>query len=178
MRVISGRLGGRKLKGAVDKRSTRPVTDSVKEAIFNILGNVSGDRVLDLFAGTGSFGIEALSCGAKEVVFIDHDREAVKSIKENLFSLGLKASVHKEPVKKSLQKLEGKFDLIFVDPPFSGDLARETLEDLGQLNFLSRQGIVIVRCHLKKSLPGEVGGLRLGRKEKYGENVVYFYSEN
>ncbi len=175
MRVIGGKVKRRKLKG-IGKRTTRAITDRIKESIFDILGDVSGRRVLDLFAGTGSLGIETLSRGAGEVVFIDSDRECVRTIRKNLLALGLKAPIYGEDIRKGLEKLPGKdFDLIFVDPPFTSNLAETTLKDLDRLKLIDREGIVIVRHHSKESLPEKVGELKLDRRRKYGENIVCFY---
>ncbi len=176
MRIIGGKLKGHKLKG-IGKRTTRAITDRVKESIFDILGDVSGRRVLDLFAGTGSLGIEALSRGAREVVFIDCDRGCVKTIRRNLSTLGLKAHIYGEDIGRGLRKLPAKeFDLIFVDPPFKSNLAEQTLENLNQFKLIASEGVVVVRHHSKKSQPERVGGLKLSRREKYGENIVCFYN--
>jgi 16S rRNA (guanine(966)-N(2))-methyltransferase RsmD len=187
MRVIGGKVKGHKLRG-IEKRTTRAVTGRIKESIFDILGDVSGKRVLDLFAGTGSLGIEALSRGAREAVFIERDRVCVRTIRKNLSVLGLRARIYAEDVKRGLKRVaEKKFDLIFVDPPFakpvrngifngSGSLAEETLKELAQSKLVDKQGLVIVRHHSKQSLPEEIGGLILGRAEKYGENIVRFYN--
>ena len=142
MRVIGGKVKRHKIKG-VGKRTTRAVTDRIKESVFAILGDISGKRVLDLFAGTGSFGIESLSRGAVEAIFVDNDRECVRTIRKNLSTLGLKANVYAGDVRSRLKRgglkmigskkyqergcprvLGGRkrFDLIFVDPPFAGSV--------------------------------------------------------
>ena len=176
MRIIGGKLKGHKLKG-IGKRTTRAITDRIKESVFDILRNVDGKRVLDLFAGTGSLGIEALSRGAREVIFIDRDRGCVKTIRRNLRVLELEAHIYAEDVKRGLRKLPSeKFDLVFVDPPFTSNLAEQTLKDLDGLKLIDSEGVVVVRHHSKESLPEKVGGLKIGRREKYGENIVCFYS--
>lgn len=176
MRVTGGKLKGRRLKGVKKTTVTRAVTDSIKESIFAILGDISGRKVLDLFAGTGSFGIEALSRGAEKAVFIDCDRDSVKTVRENLESLGLNAVVSTGDVMKRLKKLASKFDLVFIDPPFSSNLAVSALEELSNLKLVSVNGDVVVRCHHKRFLPEKVGRFQLERSERYGENSMYLYS--
>lgn len=118
MRVISGSARGRKLKSP-ENYDIRPTTDKVKESVFNIIQfDIEGRRVLDLFAGTGQLGIECLSRGAAEAVFVDGSRESVKIVKENLKSCGMSAPVFQEDALSFLRRA-GKFDLIFVDPPMT-----------------------------------------------------------
>ncbi len=122
MRVISGRLGGRPL-AAPRGSSTRPTSDRVREALFSILGATATDdaRVLDLFAGSGALGIEALSRGAAEAVFVDSAAAAVAVIRRNLDSLGLSAEVRRAKVLAylhSARSLPRQYDLVFLDPPY------------------------------------------------------------
>ena len=192
MRVIAGEAKRHKLKGTA-RKTTRAITDRIKESIFGILGDISGKRVLDLFAGTGSLGIEALSRGAREVIFVDRDRNCAKLIKENLslFTGNLHATVYTSDVKNGLKRLGRsgeKFDLIFVDPPFGSSvgatcppsgrrgLLAQTLKDIERFKLVSGEGIVIARHHNKQELPEKAGRLILSRMEKYGENVVCFYN--
>jgi len=119
MRVVAGELRGRRL-AAPAGRSTRPTADRVREALFSILGDISGLRVLDLFAGSGALGIEALSRGASEAVFVDSSRRAVTAIEGNLKALALHAAVHR---RDALAFLGGAvrgpgYDIAFVDPPY------------------------------------------------------------
>ena len=121
MRVITGLAGGRKLKSP-DGDAVRPTADQVKQAIFNILQfDVEGRRVLDLFGGTGQMGIEALSRGAKEAVFIDASRTSAALIRENLKICGMKAAVLQTDALQYLSRGE-RFDIIFVDPPYDAGL--------------------------------------------------------
>jgi 16S rRNA (guanine(966)-N(2))-methyltransferase RsmD len=123
MRVIAGRLGGRRLK-APRGRATRPTSDRVREALFAMLGDVHGARVLDLFAGTGALGIEALSRGAGRAVFIEHDAAAVAVLSENLAALDLgpdAAEVRRAEVLaalRSARRAKETYDLLFIDPPY------------------------------------------------------------
>lgn len=177
MRVIAGQAKGHKIRGT-SRRATRAITDRIKESVFSILGNLSGKRVLDLFAGTGSLGIEALSHGAEEALFIDKDRECVRLIKKNLSSLCMSGTVYPLTARTGLKRLGQKgerFDMVFVDPPFETELAEKTLKQLDELNIVRSGGIVIARHHAKTVLPETTGKLLLKRREKYGESIVCFY---
>jgi 16S rRNA (guanine966-N2)-methyltransferase len=123
MRVIAGELGGRHLQ-APPGRSTRPTSDRVREAVFAMLGDIHGARVLDLFAGTGALGIEALSRGARTAVFVEHDARAARVLGENLDRLGIPshaADVRRLDVLVALRdarKRRETYDLVFIDPPY------------------------------------------------------------
>ena len=119
MRVVAGQLRGRRLS-APPGRTTRPTADRVREALFSILGDMDGLRVLDLFAGSGALGIEALSRGASEAVFVDISRRATVTVEANLESLGLAAEVHQRDAMAFLGRAAGSvpFDLVFLDPPY------------------------------------------------------------
>src|SRR5437879_11987434 len=122
MRVIAGALGGRRLKSPRG-RVTRPTSDKVREAVFALLGDVAGTRVLDLFAGTGALGIEALSRGAAVAVFVERQRGAVRVLSDNLSSLGLdpaEAQERRAAVPDALRRARGSeetYDLVFIHPP-------------------------------------------------------------
>ena len=121
MRVVAGAFRGRRIE-APRGRATRPTADRVREALFSILGPVDGFTVLDLFAGSGALGIEALSRGAAEAVFVDHDSRAVAAVERNLAAVGAEARVHRRDALGWLAAAarEGlTFDLVFVDPPYS-----------------------------------------------------------
>ena len=117
---MAGAYGGRRLEAPRGK-ATRPTSDRVREALFSILGPAAVDRarVLDLFAGSGALGIEALSRGALEAAFVDSDARAVAAIRRNLAALGAEAAVHTRDVFAWLASAGGEFDLVFADPPYS-----------------------------------------------------------
>ena len=117
MRVVAGEFRGRRLAAPRGAR-TRPTADRVREALFSILGEVSGARVLDLYAGSGALGIEALSRGAESAVFVERDPRAVAAIERNLESLGLRQTVLKQDAVRFMARGEGTFDLVFCDPPY------------------------------------------------------------
>jgi len=120
MRVVAGELRGRHLRGSVD-RGTRPTADKVREALFSILADVSGLRVLDLFAGSGALGIEALSRGAASAEFVERAPRAVAALRRNLADLRLEARVHRADALDFLRRAQARgatYDLVFCDPPY------------------------------------------------------------
>jgi 16S rRNA (guanine966-N2)-methyltransferase len=117
VRVVAGEFRGRRLAAPRGAR-TRPTADRVREALFSMLGDVSGARVLDLYAGSGALGIEALSRGAESAVFVDRDPRAASVIERNLSSLGLEQEVVRQDAVRFLGRGEGTFDLVFCDPPY------------------------------------------------------------
>lgn len=158
MRVISGKFRGKRLFAPADNR-IRPTTDRIKESVFNILSSrraVEGARVLDLFSGTGALGIEALSRGASEVIFVDIDRDSLELTRRNLLHVKADAAAwrtyHAE-YKTALKKLEGQaFDLIFIDPPYSAVPKIDCIEIIGQSNILSKTGLIVFEHSAKNSL--------------------------
>jgi 16S rRNA (guanine966-N2)-methyltransferase len=175
MRVISGKAKGRKLKvPKTDK--VRPTQDKVKEALFNILQDVRNLKILDLYAGAGAIGIEALSRGANEVVFIE---QRPKLVHENLELTGLPGGrVYGTTVAtalKVLNKHSEKFDIIFLDPPYDTDEALVTLNNISAFDILTPQGLVIAEHRMQKQLPETIGGLQRSDQRKYGQTVLSFY---
>jgi 16S rRNA (guanine966-N2)-methyltransferase len=119
VRIVAGSFKGRRLH-APPGHSTRPTADRVREALFSILGPLDGERVLDLFAGSGALGIEALSRGAAAAVFVDNDVRAIEAIARNLDAVGVPAPVHRRSALGYLRNAsDGPFDLVFLDPPYS-----------------------------------------------------------
>ena len=119
MRVVAGEFKGRRLVAPRGRR-TRPTADRVREALFSMLGDVSGARVLDLYAGSGALGIEALSRGAESAVFVERDRAALAALERNLEATGAPGEVRRQDVARFLERQEGTFDLVFCDPPYDG----------------------------------------------------------
>ena len=159
MRVISGILKGRKLFLPLDK-NTRPLKDSTKEAIFNIIQhstklnfNNKIKNVLDVFSGTGSFGLECLSRGSKEVYFVENYQPAIKILKKNIVNLGLEKKckiIDEDFLSKNIYKnLDKKFDLIFLDPPYNQRNITILLNNIIRINFLKNDGLVIIHRHKK-----------------------------
>jgi 16S rRNA (guanine966-N2)-methyltransferase len=121
LRVVAGAFKGRPLRAARG-RATRPTADRVREALFSMLGDVSGARVLDLYAGSGALGIEALSRGAASALFVERDARAVAAIQRNLGSVGVEAEVRRQDALRFLAHAEGPFDLVLIDPPYDSAL--------------------------------------------------------
>ncbi len=154
MRVISGKYKGRKLVASSDN-SVRPTTDRIKETIFNILlsrGYPYGCRVLDLFAGSGALGIEALSRGASEVVFCDVSPFSVKVINKNLSGITEKFFVIRADYKQALLKLNGKFDLVFLDPPYDLNVIEDAINLMHQNGLLAPNALILAEQNSKNSL--------------------------
>lgn len=181
MRVISGNKKGQKLL-SLKRRKIRPTSDKVKGAIFNILGDVEGEKVLDLFAGSGALGIEALSRGAGEVVFVDDSLASANLIRSNLEKLGFegKGQVVKKNVLGFLgsknEPAFGGFDLILADPPYGKGICQVILEKLSKKSFLNPEGIVVIEHHKKEKIE-EGKKLVLLKQRRYGDTLVSFFRE-
>ncbi len=179
MRVISGIAKGRKLK-AVPGETTRPVTDRVKEAVFDILGtNVRGARFLDLFAGTGGVGIEALSRGAREAVFVEKGRKALDTIRFNLEHTRLsdRGRVARVDVFDFLNGAPRAFDYIYVAPPQYKDLWSATLHAIdAQPAWLDDDGEIIVQIHPREYRPIALRHFEPIDERRYGRTLVLFYA--
>jgi len=180
LRVISGVARGRKLKEPVGF-SIRPTTDMVKESVFNIIQfDVEGRRVLDLFAGTGQLGIEALSRGAKSAVFVDSRLEAVKLIWENIKICGFTdmATVY---TRDAMRYLGGgddeKFDLIFLDPPYNTLLPGKTISKIIEFDKLNRNGIIICEIKADSVAPTVEPPFYLHKEYTYGSVKIARYEQ-
>lgn len=177
MRVITGTARGKRLR-ELPGLDTRPTTDRVKEGLFNIIQfDVEGRRVLDLFAGTGQLGIEALSRGACRCDFVDQALAAVKVVRENLRSCGLErqAAVYQRDFLDFLKGTQEKYDLVFLDPPYaSGDLER-ALEYIAEIDIVSRNGIIICESPADKVLPELPQPYQKGREYRYGKIKITVY---
>jgi 16S rRNA (guanine966-N2)-methyltransferase len=179
MRVIAGELGGRRLH-APRGRATRPTSDRVREALFSMLGGLDGALVLDLFAGSGALGIEAISRGAQRAVFVERDASALRALRGNLASLGLsgaRAEVRGADALAALGSARGlkeTYDLLFIDPPYdrAGELGPELSEALPPL--LGPAARVVVesdrRVPLELTLP-------LHRERRYGDTSIRIHQQ-
>lgn len=179
MRVIAGRLGGRRLQ-APRGRCTRPTSDRVREAVFSMLGPLGGERVLDLFAGTGALGIEALSRGARHAVFVERDAGAAHVLERNLSALELGPDVARTRradalgALRSARSAKETYDLVFIDPPYSraGELAAELSEVLPPL--LAAGARIVVesdrRSPLELAMPVE-------RRRRYGDTSITIHRQ-
>jgi 16S rRNA (guanine966-N2)-methyltransferase len=175
MRIIAGAARGRRLaspRGA----ATRPLTDRVREALFSSLGSeVIGARVLDLYAGSGSVGLEALSRGAASAVFVERDRRALDALRRNIAAVGLGGEVVADDVDRYLAHHRTTADLAFVDPPYALPLA-SVLQVLDRLEpNLTDRATVVVHRRKGDEPPHEAGSLALVDRRRYGDAEVWRY---
>ncbi len=177
MRVISGSLGGRDLGSVPD--GVRPTSDRVRESLFSILGSVQGLRVLDLFAGTGALGLEAVSRGAASVVFVERSRRVVRVLRRRIRQLGLEegdelrvvAIEARKAIKRLSQEDGAAFDLVFMDPPYAEGDRVGTLEALFSSAILYDQSMVVVEAPKGHPLP-PVTGSRVLEERRYGDTTL------
>ncbi|MGE6631274.1 16S rRNA (guanine(966)-N(2))-methyltransferase RsmD [Bacillus sp. NPDC077027] len=180
MRVISGTKKGRSLK-AVPGQSTRPTTDKVKESIFNMIGPYfDGGWALDLFAGSGGLGIEALSRGFDHCIFVDRDMKAVQTVKANLAALELteQSEVFRNDAHRAVaavSKRDESFRAIFLDPPYKDQKLKHLLELIEKRELLSEDGFVMCEHDKDVILPKESGLLEISRQEIYGLTGITIY---
>lgn len=189
MRIISGTVRGRRLftpgrgKGV---SAIRPTADRVRESLFNILADAAtGGVTLDLFAGTGALGIEALSRGSSRAVFVDTSQDAIQLVKRNLDVCGLsdRATVLRRDLMKGpsfLRKIMpvGGFDLVFVDPPYRRGISVKILRYLGKYQLLSKDGLLVAEEAADIELPDDVEGLQQSDRRVYGDTAICFYRNN
>jgi 16S rRNA (guanine966-N2)-methyltransferase len=180
MRITAGEHRGRRLQSPKGFR-TRPTSDLLRQAIFNVVGaRIQGARVLDLFAGTGALGLEALSRGATAATFVEQDRTALTSLQANLSNLGLSARARIVP-EEALAALAGlarageQFDCVFLDPPYAGDLARRCVETLAPGEILSENAVLVVQAFHRTELSPRIGILSQAWRRRYGETRLTLY---
>ena len=178
MRIISGSARGAKLNAPSSDMPVRPTTDRVKEALFSAIQFDIHGKVLDLFAGTGQLGLEALSRGADFVVFCDHDARCVSLIKENILKVRCQDRSRVKLIdykRYVLRECTDVFDIVFVDPPYKTGLSDKALAYLGQGRILSGDALVIVECSADEDKPDQIGVLRLRKRYKYSNVSVLIY---
>jgi 16S rRNA (guanine966-N2)-methyltransferase len=181
MRVVSGICKGRPLK-AVPGNTTRPTTDKVKEALFNMIGPYfQGGIGLDLFAGSGGLGLEALSRGLDKVIFIDRDIKAIQTIHENIKACKFeeKAEVYRNDADRALKALikrELQFDYIFLDPPYKLQQLVSLMEKMDEQKLINKGGVIVCEHSHTVQLPGKVGEFIQIKHEEYGIIAVTIYS--
>ncbi len=178
MRVISGSARGRKLKGP-PSHATRPMTDKLKGAVFNSLASLGVEpvHVLDLFAGTGSIGIEALSRGAESADFVDMGREPCTVIRTNLKTTGFdgKSTVHQMSVSTYIARASKTYDMIFIDPPYADPEIIPTLAKLEQSGLVQSGTIVVLGHSPRVSPPDQLGRLEALRHRCHGDTCFSIY---
>lgn len=183
MRISAGEHRGRRLQSVKGSR-TRPTSDLLRQAVFNVLAaRIQGAQVLDLCAGTGAVGVEALSRGAATATFVERDRRAVGTLRSNLASLRLapRGRIVAGDVVQALKRLRAAgetFDCIFLDPPYAeGELAGRCIEILADGTLLSDNGALVTQTFHKTMLPDRVGALRRIWGRRYGESRLTLYGK-
>ena len=179
MRVVGGIAKGRNLASPAIP-GARPTLELVRGAIFNILGSnlIEGARIADLFAGTGSLGIEGLSRGAAGADFVEQHPRQCAVIRSNLESTGLsnRGQVHCMKVERALQVLKGPYGVVFMDPPYRLKTLDPVLETLAQSGLMEAEGVVVVGHSKRLGLKERYGSLSKVRSRRYGDSVVDFFS--
>ncbi len=179
MRVISGKLKGRKIIG-YDIEGTRPTMDRVKESLFgSIQEYIDNSIVLDLFAGSGNLGIEAISNGASRCYFIDNNKKCIKVIQDNIKQFGIEnqAIIIQNDYQKVLEYFKDNsimFDIIFVDPPYQYKIMNEILDKVRDYNLLNNDGVIILEYSFDK-LSDNINGYHLLKYKKYGDKFISIY---
>jgi 16S rRNA (guanine(966)-N(2))-methyltransferase RsmD len=160
---------------------TRPTSDLLRQAIFNVVGaRIQGARVLDLYAGTGALGLEALSRGAADATFVERDQDALASLKTNLATLGVAARsrVVTHDALTALERLARageRFDCVFLDPPYAGDAAARCVETLAPGRILGDNALLVVQAFHRTELPERIGTLRRAWQRRHGETRLTLY---
>lgn len=181
MKIVAGKNRGNKLKSPKGL-SIRPTSQKVREALFDIIGTpIQGASFLDLFAGTGAVGIEALSRGVKKVVFIEKELKCVKIIKENLKKTKncQNAAVYKMDYLSGLKLLAKKnclLDYIFLDPPYNMGLANISLSEISKLPILNKNSFVIAQHYKREAVKDKLNNLKLFKQKIYGECCLSFFN--
>ena len=181
MRIIAGRSRGRRLE-SLKGDTTRPTGSRVKQTLFDILAaDIPGSRFLDVFAGGGGIGLEALSRGAARVVLVDESAAAAAAIRRNaqlLAEAGGEVRVFRQDARLALQALAAageRFDVVFLDPPYASDLYEPLLEEIGSVRLLAPGAVVVAEHFHKRSLPETIGGLARARSVRVGDHRLTFY---
>ena len=179
MRVITGTARGRRLE-TLPGEETRPTAERVKEGLFSAIQfDIEGRRAVDLFAGSGQLGIEALSRGAESAVFVERRKDALQAVRENLEACGFsdRARVVNGDAMSYLKSGE-KFDLIFLDPPYASGLLEQALEDIVRFDICRRHGIIVAESAADKTLPPLSSPYSIYREYRYGKIKLTVYHRN
>jgi 16S rRNA (guanine966-N2)-methyltransferase len=181
MRIIAGKYRSMLIKAPKDAE-VRPTKDRIREALFNIIKeHINGAAVLDIFSGSGAFGIESISRGAESAIFVDSEKMCIETIEENLKALGVEAGIAhliRMDAFKAIDKLYNdgnKFDIILLDPPYYEDMAKKCLIKLGERDILKPRCIIVVEHHKKDILPASTGNITSYRTVRYGDIWLTFY---
>jgi 16S rRNA (guanine(966)-N(2))-methyltransferase RsmD len=178
MRVIAGSARGLRLT-APPGQDIRPTLDRVRESLFNILmPRIEGARFLDLFAGTGANGIEALSRGAQHAVFVEKDRQALVAIRNNLLQtrLAKAGEILVLDLPRQMERINGSFDIVFADPPYAFDAYSELLEGIANHGLIAEKGLLVIEHARRAALHAVYGALERIRETRYGDTRLSFYA--
>ena len=177
MRVISGKARGVVLK-TPEGLQTRPTADRVKEALFSIIQfDLPAAKILDLFSGTGQLGIEALSRGAADAVFVDESEKACALIRENLKRTKLNGRVLRADYMSFLKTCREKFDIIILDPPYAEVFLENSLKMITEIDILQSGGIIVTERPVGKELPWDFPGFERSKDYKYGKTLITIYKK-
>ena len=179
MRITGGKLKGRITETPYGKMAIRPAMDRMRESVFDIIGSqLENKSFLDLFSGSGTIAIEAVSHGAKDVTLCEMDKTKAKIIFKNVAmaeEVGVRIKCHFMSVELFLKRCKNKFDYIFLDPPFPYKFRQELIETIGKRNLLTENGSLLIHYPQEDPLPEETENLKLTDKRIYGRSIVNFY---
>lgn len=181
MRILSGKAKNKRLKSQKGHK-VRPPLARIKESLFGILKPYIYDSLfLDLYSGTGSIALEALSQGAKRAVMIDQNNESIKVIIENVNNLGFqdKCRAYKNDALRAIEILGKKreeFDIVFMDPPYHDEVCEVTISKVIECNILKKNGLIVAEHHINEKLPNEILSLKKIDERKYSDKIISFYS--
>jgi len=178
MRITTGKYKGRNILAPI---GIRPTQNMVRKALFDILGGVEGLSFLELFAGSGAVGFEALSRGAKDLTLVESNHGCLLAIKKTVEIIKPEACLvcpqEADKAIGSFYKRQMRFDIIFLDPPYYKDLAKKTLQTLEACDILSPNGLIVLQHFKRENLPDDLGVLSLFRQAKYGDALLSFYKK-
>ncbi len=178
LRVIAGSLKGRRFDAPKGGDTVRPISDRVKESLFDILApRIQDTTILDLYSGTGAIGIEALSRGAKHVLYVEKDPRNVRLIRQNTEELGLsdKISILPGTLPSIIEKIRGNFQLVFIDPPFATETIFEIMPMLKMKKLIDQSSLIVIQ-RFRGSKELEFEGFTLQRKHKVGDSILWFFT--
>ena len=180
MRITGGKLKGRVTQTPYGKMAIRPAMDKMRESVFAILDPVlEGKSFLDLFSGSGTIALEAVSHGANDVSLCEMDKSKAKIVFSNVKmaeEVGVRIKCHFMAVELFLKRCKGKYDFIFMDPPFPYKFRKELIETAGKRELLNEDGKLLIHYHEEDALPDRIGNLELVDKRIYGRSIVNFYA--
>lgn len=180
MRIVAGKYGGRPLK-SLEGATTRPTTDKIKGAVFNMLGGFfSEGRALDLYAGSGALGIEAVSRGCNFAVLVEKDFRAQKIIEKNIEMTKENENFQliKKPAEIAIENLTGKFDFIFLDPPYAKEMMVSDIQKMSEKKLFTKDVLIVCETEKTTGLPEKINYLKIWKQKTYGITKITIYSNS